>query len=44
MYDTVNLWLPIDRVESCDISNTIQHLSNLTEHKKMMDKSILVEL
>lgn len=34
MYDTVNLWLPIDRVESCDISNTIQHLSNLTEHQK----------
>jgi hypothetical protein len=34
MYDTINLWLPIDKVGSFDISKTMQHLSNITEHKK----------
>jgi hypothetical protein len=34
MYDTINLWLPIDKVGSFDISKTMQHLSNITKHKK----------
>jgi hypothetical protein len=34
MYDTVNLWLPIDRAGGFDVSKTLQHLSGITEHSK----------
>ena len=34
MYDTINLWLPIDKAGSFDISKTMQHLSNITEHTR----------
>lgn len=34
MYDTINLWLPIDNESSFDISKTMQHLSCVTEHQK----------
>ena len=32
MYDTINLWLPTDKVGSFNPSKTIQQLSNITEH------------
>jgi len=32
MYDTINLWLPIDKAGSFDLGKTLQHLSNITEH------------
>jgi hypothetical protein len=32
MYDTINLYLPIDKAGSFDISKTMRHLSNITEH------------
>ena len=32
MYDTINLWLPIDKVGSFNISKTMQPLLNITEH------------
>ena len=34
MYDSINLWLPIDKAGSFDISKTMQHLSGITEHQK----------
>lgn len=34
MYDTINLWLPIDKAGSFNLSKTLQHLSGITEHKK----------
>ena len=34
MYDTINLWLPIDRAGGFNPSKTMQQLSNITEHKK----------
>jgi hypothetical protein len=34
MYDTINLWLPIDRAGSFDMSKTLQSLSGITEHIK----------
>ena len=34
MYDTINLWLPIDKAGSFNISKTMQHLSGVTEHNK----------
>ena len=32
MYDTINLWLPTDKVGSFNPSKTMQQLSNITEH------------
>ena len=34
MYDTINLWLPIDRIGCFDFSKTMQNLSGITEHSK----------
>lgn len=34
MYDTINLWLPIDKAGSFDLSKTSQSLSGITEHTK----------
>jgi hypothetical protein len=34
MYDTINLWLPSDKVGSIDFSKTLQSLSGITEHAK----------
>lgn len=34
MYDTINLWLPIDEVDIFDVSRTLQKLSGITEHIK----------
>ena len=34
MYDSVNLWLPIDKAGSFDIAKTLQNLSGITEHTK----------
>jgi len=34
MYDSVNLWLPIDKAGSFDLSKTLQSLSGKTEHTK----------
>lgn len=34
MYDTINLWLPIDRAGNFDVSKTLQHLTGITEHIK----------
>ena len=34
MYDTINLWLPIDKAGSFDLSKTLQSLSGITEHIK----------
>lgn len=34
MYDTINLWLPIDNANSIDVNKTLQHLSNITEHTR----------
>ena len=38
MYDTINLWLPIDRAGSMDLSRTMQNLSGITEHQKKDDE------
>lgn len=35
MFDTTNIWLPIDKIGSIDLSKTLQHLSDITEHKKV---------
>lgn len=32
MYDTTNLWLPINKAGNIDISKTLQSLSGITEH------------
>lgn len=34
MYDTVNLWLPMDKIGSFDLSTTLQSLTGITEHTK----------
>ncbi|WP_431158028.1 phage/plasmid replication domain-containing protein [Winogradskyella poriferorum] len=34
MYDTVNLWLPFDKIGSYDLNKTCQNLTGITEHKK----------
>ena len=34
MYDTINLWLPIDKAGSFDFSKTMKNLSNVTEHTR----------
>ncbi len=34
MYDSVNLWLPIDKAGSYDFKKTLQSLSVITEHTK----------
>lgn len=34
MYDTINMWLPIDLAGSFDVSKTLQNLSGITEHQK----------
>ncbi|MDP1725570.1 MAG: hypothetical protein Q8M15_02210 [Bacteroidota bacterium] len=34
MYDTINLWLAMDRAGGFDFSKTILNLSDITEHKK----------
>ena len=34
MYDTINLWLPIDRAGSFDLGKTLQNLSGITEHSR----------
>lgn len=34
MYDTIYLWLPIDRAGTIDTSKTLQNLSGITEHIK----------
>ena len=34
MYDTINLWLPIDKANGFDVNKTMQHLSNITEHSR----------
>ena len=34
MYDTVNLWLPIDKTGSFDVSKILQRLTRITEHTK----------
>ena len=34
MYDTINLWLSIDKVGSFDVSKTLQSLSGITEHTR----------
>jgi Phage replication protein CRI len=33
-YDTINMWLPIERAGSFDVSKAMQHLSGITEHQK----------
>lgn len=35
MYDTVNLWLPMEKVDNFDLSRTTSKLSKLTEHNYM---------
>lgn len=34
MYDTINLWLPINRAANVNLSNTTSKLSNVTEHRR----------
>lgn len=34
MYDTINLWLPIDRASGFNLSKTLQRLSEITEHTR----------
>ena len=34
MYDTINLWLSIDKASSFDLDKTLQNLSNITEHTR----------
>jgi hypothetical protein len=34
MYDSVNLWLPIDKFGSIDLEKTLQSLSSFTEHTR----------
>ncbi len=34
MYDTINLWLPIEKAGSFDVSKTLQSLSGITKHIK----------
>jgi hypothetical protein len=34
MYDTINLWLSIDRVGSFDLTKTLQSLTGITEHTR----------
>jgi len=34
MYDTINLWLPLDKAGSFDLSKTLQSLSGIIEHSK----------
>ncbi len=34
MYDTINLWLPIEKADGFSISKTIQNLSSITEHTR----------
>lgn len=34
MYDTINLWLPIDNAGSFDVSKTLHHLTGITEHTR----------
>jgi hypothetical protein len=34
MYDTINLWLPIDKAGSIDLAKTLQCLSGITEHTR----------
>lgn len=34
MYDSVNLWLPIENAGSIDLDKTLQNLSDITEHSK----------
>lgn len=34
MYDTINLWLPMDKIGSFDFSTTLQSLTGITEHTK----------
>jgi hypothetical protein len=34
MYDTINLWLSMDRIGSIDLAKTLQSLSGITEHSK----------
>jgi hypothetical protein len=34
MYDTIKLWLPIDKAGGFDVSKILQHLSGITEHYK----------
>jgi hypothetical protein len=34
MYDTINLWLPMDKIGSFDLSTTLQSLTEITEHTK----------
>jgi len=34
MYDTINLWLPLDKAGSFDVSKTMQSLSGITEHTR----------
>lgn len=34
MYDTTNLWLPIELISNVNYSNTLQKLSGITEHTK----------
>jgi hypothetical protein len=34
MYDTINLWLALDKAGSFDLSKTLQNLSGITEHNK----------
>lgn len=34
MYDTINLWLPIEKADGFDISKTIHNLSSITEHTR----------
>jgi hypothetical protein len=34
MYDTLHLWLPIERVGSYNLENTLQNLSGITEHNR----------
>jgi hypothetical protein len=34
MYDTINLWLPIDKAGSFDLGRTLQNLTGITEHIK----------
>ena len=34
MYDSLNLWLPIEKAGNFDLSKTLQNLSGITEHTK----------
>ena len=34
MYDTINLWLPMDKAGSFDLSKTLQSLTGITEHTR----------